>query len=47
MDVEAVIKEAESRIINKYQNSIFFTERDIVWTYQTTIRYRFRVSTEL
>ena len=37
MDVEAVIKEAESRIINKYQSSIFFTERDIVWTYQTIL----------
>lgn len=37
MDVKAVIKEAESRIINKFQSCTFFTERDIVWTYQTIL----------
>jgi len=37
MDVEKVINEAESRTINKYQSSIFYTERDIVWTYQTIL----------
>jgi len=37
MDIEAVIKKAENRIINKYQSHIFFTERDVVWTYQTIL----------
>jgi len=37
MDVKAIIKKAERRIINKYQSITFFTERDIVWTYQTIL----------